>query len=302
MKSRPASVFIKPLLTLAFPVLMAVNAQAAIINHLDVDFNDYPLGPLTTAGTSFTGISNATGVTSSYTVESLSATDRVLHVVKSGGTSSVTLRTTPAPDNPTGTQELKITANSSYVWSFDFQAPTTPDQGAFFRLDDGAASAGRYIAGLRLSGGTISYLTNPNTETLTSQMTAIPTDVLSVQAGVWYEVSFSINSFSAPGANPANVGLSYDFTITRRGESEPAFSTSVVNLMPSALKAIDPGYNNSVRMGMSFTGSTIDNDFYLDNIRLRTIPEPGVSLLMISGLGVGVWMTRRRLARHTGKP
>lgn len=297
MKSRSTSVFIKPLLSLAIPVLMAVNAQAAVINHANIDFNDYPLGPLQTGTTSFTAISNAAGVTSSYRVEEVSPGNRALHVVKSGGTSSVTLRTTPAPGNPTGTQELKLTAGSTYAWSFDFQAPTTPNQGAFFRLDEGSAVAGRYIAGLRFSSGTISYLTNPNTEALSSQFTAIPTSLLSVEAGVWYEVSFTISSFSIePGTNPANIGLNYDLSITRRGESEPAFTTSVLNLMPSGLRAIDPEYNNSVRMGMTFTGSAIDNDLYLDNIRIQTIPEPGASFLMISGLGIGAWMTRRRLA------
>ncbi len=294
MKSRPTSLFVKPLLALALPFLMAINAQAAIINHFNVDFDTYPLGPLSTAGTSFSGISNGTGVTSSsYTIEN-AGTGRSLHVTKTAGatqnTSSITLRT----GSPSGT-ELKLTADSTYVWSFDFQAPTNPTQSAFFRLDDGGAALGRYIAGFRITGGALSYLTNPNTEVLSSQMTQVPTNQLSMEAGIWYEVSFTISTFAiAPGTNPLNIGLSYDFSITKRGESEAAFFTTVLNLMPNDLRATG---NNAVRMGMSFTGTS--NDLYLDNLRLQTIPEPGVAMLMISGLGMGAWMAKRRLSKRS---
>lgn len=294
MKSRPTSAFVKPLLALAFPFLMAISGEAATISHFDVDFNTYPLGALSTAGTSFSAISNGAGVTaSSYTIKDV-GTDRVLHVTKTAGatqnSSSITLRT----GSPTGT-DLKLTTNSTYLWSFDFQAPTNPDQSAFFRLDDGGAAQGRYLAGFRISGGTFSYLTNPNIEALSSQMTAISTSLLSVEAGTWYEVSFTIRTFTIdPGTNPLNLGLSYDISFTRRGESDPAFTFTVPSLLPNDLRTTG---NNSVRMGLTFTGTS--NDLYIDNLRLQTIPEPVVSMLLISGLGVGAWMAKRRHSRRS---
>lgn len=252
-------------------VLTAASLQGAIITHFDIDFTTNSTGTLPPTGWLN---SNVTAV-----IEE-SGGNKYLGLTASTptGSRSLILSTTTKATPPTLT--LNIAASSAYQWSFSFLLPTGAlgaVNPALIRLDDGASGAGHFITGLSIRNGMLEYLTNPNVNPLSSQMTGVSTSIFQLQENVWYQATFDITT-------AADLKISYNLNITGGITS---FSTTVTDLVPSALTT-----NTAVRAAFGSSDGTLN--VKLDNLYLATVPEPGVVGLVAMAALLALCRSRRR--------
>ena len=116
---------------------------------------------------------------------------------------------------------------------------------------------------------------------------------IAVQAGKTY--SFGAYLANAYPASPANI----DFTVALGGGAATSIGTVTIpdgsGVWNSAAKTFNTGTATSVTL--SFVDRNLassGNDFAIDDITLRAVPEPATWVMMIAGFGlVGVGLRRR---------
>lgn len=271
-------------------VLLSISSHGQVVTHFDIDFDDYASGTLVTSGTAWSY--QQFGATPP-TVQPASG-DK--HLSVSGVPETARLVTLTSSTNATtGTQTMNIAPSSSYQWKFSLLLPNMGEVDApefapvLIRLDNGSASARRYLTGLAITEeGQLRYMTNPNVETLSTQMTYAPDSEFLFQTDTWYDVTFDITT-------SANLTITYDLTITGGSTS---FSREGISYRP--VQEADPNESSlvltaSTRMVAGRVSNSNELNFHLDNLYLATIPEPGVAGLLLGSTLLGAFMFRKRV-------
>lgn len=159
-------------------------------SHIDFSFTDYPKGELITAATTPWRISVEGGREVRATVVRENGVP-ALRVQSTGGGG---LTFSSATNNAYRTSALTVQPGMTIRWTLDWKVPmdADPHQQVLIRLDDGQPAGGHFLAGFGLTQKGIVYMTDPNFEPISQQMTILPKDAITVEPGQWYRATFQL--------------------------------------------------------------------------------------------------------------
>lgn len=121
------------------------------------------------------------------------------------------------------------------------------------------------------------------TQMLSATYQAATTYQLTVAIGTRTDISFGDGRIALfAGGNPANVVATLDLS-TIAAPSIGSFMD--VSLTASALQLIDAGAVGQ-SIGILIGGTTAAGQSLFDNVRVTAVPEPGVYMMMLAGLGL----------------